>query len=64
MQAFRDEFIFTLAGLFRQLKIKNPELEAFLLGTFFDGLVLNFIVTEDAFPLKKIKKALLKKYIK
>ena len=64
MQAFRDEFIFTLAGLFRQLKIKNPELEAFLLGTFFDGLVLNFIATEDAFPLKKIKKALLSKYIK
>lgn len=64
VQAFRDEFIYTLSGLFRKLKIKNPELEAFLLGTFFDGLVLNFMVAEDVFPIKKIKKALLNKYIK
>lgn len=63
MQQFRDEFIKTMASLFRKLKIKNPELEAFLLGTFFDGLVLNFIATEDAFPVKKIKKAILRKYI-
>jgi len=61
---FRDEFIRTLASLFRKLKVKEPELEAFLLGTFFDGLVLNFISAEDAFPVKKIKKALLSKYVK
>ena len=64
MKQFRDEFIRTLAVLFRKMKIKNPELEAFLLGTFFDGLVLNFISSEDAFPVKKIKKAILSKYIK
>jgi AcrR family transcriptional regulator len=63
MQQFRDEFIETIASLFRKLKIKNPELEAFLLGTFFDGLVLNFMVAEDLFPVKKIKEALLSKYI-
>jgi len=64
MQQFRDEFVKTLASLFRKLKVKNPELEAFLLGTFFDGLVLNFMVAEDLFPVKKIKEALLNKYIK
>ena len=64
MGQFRDEFIKTMAALFRKLKIKNPELEAFLLGTFFDGLVLNFIVSEDVFPIKKIKSALINKYIK
>ena len=63
MKQFRDEFIETLAALFRKLKVKNPELEAFLLGTFFDGLVLNFIAAEDAFPVQKIKKAILNKYI-
>jgi len=62
MQQFRDEFIKTVASLFRKLKVKNPELEAFLLGTFFDGLVLNFIVAEDLFPVKKIKEALISKY--
>ena len=64
MKQFRDEFIRTLAALFRKLKIKNPELEAFLLGTFFDGLVLNFMSAEDIFPVEKIKRALLYKYIK
>jgi len=64
MQKFRDEFIKTVASLFRKLKVKNPELEAFLLGTFFDGLVLNFMVAEDLFPIKKIKKALIRKYIR
>ena len=63
MQRFRDEFIKTVSSLFRKLKVKNPELEAFLLGTFFDGLVLNFMVAEDLFPVKKIKEALLSKYI-
>jgi len=64
MQQFRDEFVRELASLFRKLKVKNPELEAFLLGTFFDGLVLNFLVAEDLFPVSKIKEALLSKYIK
>ena len=64
MQRFRDEFIKTVASLFRKLKVKNPELEAFLLGTFFDGLVLNFMVAEDLFPVKKIKDALISKYIR
>jgi AcrR family transcriptional regulator len=63
MQQFRDEFVKALASLFRKLKVKNPELEAFLLGTFFDGLVLNFMTAEDIFPVEKIKEALLSKYI-
>ncbi|MGB5894641.1 MAG: hypothetical protein WBG58_10715, partial [Ignavibacteriaceae bacterium] len=61
---FRDEFVKALASLFKKLKVKNPELEAFLLGTFFDGLVLNFMVAEDLFPIKKIKEALISKYIR
>jgi AcrR family transcriptional regulator len=64
MKQFRDEFVKAISSLFRKLKVKNPELEAFLLGTFFDGLVLNFMVAEDLFPIKKIKEALLSKYIR
>jgi AcrR family transcriptional regulator len=63
MKRFRDEFIRTLSVLFRKMKIKNPEVEAFLLGTFFDGLVLNFMAAEDVFPVQKIKKAIINKYI-
>lgn len=64
MTEFRDEFVSYLSNIFRRLGSREPELDAFLLGTFFDGLVLNFIAAEDAFPVEKIKKALLSKYIK
>jgi len=64
MTEFRDEFVSYLSNIFRRLGSKEPELDAFLLGTFFDGLVLNFIAAEDTFPIEKIKKALLNKYIK
>jgi AcrR family transcriptional regulator len=64
MILFRNEFIKTTTTLFRKLKVEDPGLEAFLLGTFFDGLVLNFMVAEDVFPVDKIKKALLSKYIR
>lgn len=64
MTEFRDEFINNLSNIFKRLGSREPELDAFLLGTFFDGLVLNFIAAEDAFPSEKIKKALLAKYIK
>lgn len=64
MTEFRDEFVSYLSNIFKRLGSKEPELDAFLLGTFFDGLVLNFIAAEDAFPIEKIKKALLNKYIK
>ena len=64
MTEFRDEFVSNLSNIFKRLGSREPELDAFLLGTFFDGLVLNFIAAEDAFPIEKIKKALLNKYIK
>ncbi len=64
MTEFRDEFVINLSHIMKRLGSREPELDAFLLGTFFDGLVLNFIAAEDAFPIEKIKKALLNKYIK
>jgi len=63
MKTFREEFINQFAKLFRKLGAKNPKLEAFLLGTYFDGLVLNFIAAESDFSVEEIKTALLSKYI-
>jgi hypothetical protein len=63
MTAFRDDFTGTLSALFKELGSSNPKLEAFILGTFFDGLVLNFIAAEDDFPIEKIKHSLLKKFV-
>lgn len=63
LKAFRDDFTKTLSALFKDLGSINPRLEAFILGTFFDGLVLNFIAAEDEFPIEKIKQTLVKKFI-
>jgi len=64
LKFFRDEYVNQFSKLFRKLGAKNPKLEAFLLGTYFDGLVLNFIAAEADFPVEQIKNALLSKYIK
>ena len=63
MKVFREEFVNQFSELFRQLGAKNPKIEAFLLGTFFDGLVLNFIAAEADFSVNEIKETLLSKYI-
>ena len=63
MTAFRDDFTGMLSALFKELGSSNPKLDAFILGTFFDGLVLNFIATEDDFPIEKIKHSLLTKFV-
>ena len=64
LKVFRDEYVNQFSKLFRKLGAKDPKLEAFLLGTYFDGLVLNFIAAEADFPVEEIKEALLSKYIK
>ncbi len=61
---FREYFITAMAEIFKGLGSKNPELDAFLLGTHFDGLALNFIATPDDFPMKEIKQALYTQYCK
>lgn len=63
MKVFREEFVNQFSELFRSLGSKKPKVEAFLLGTFFDGLVLNFIAAEADFPVNDIKEVLLSKYI-
>lgn len=64
LKVFRDEYVNQFSKLFLKLGAKYPKLEAFLLGTYFDGLVLNFIAAEADFPVEEIKEALLSKYIK
>ena len=64
LKVFRDEYVNQFSKLFRKLGAKDPKLEAFLLGPYFDGLVLNFIAAEADFPVEEIKEALLSKYIK
>ena len=61
---FREQFVSNMAEIFKRLGSDNPEQEAFLLGTHFDGLAINFVAAPEEFPIEEIKTALYNKYSK
>ena len=52
----------TLTQHFRKMKYANPATEAKIFFATIDGLVNHFLMNEEEFPLKKIKKHLIQKY--
>ena len=52
----------TLTQNFKKMKYPNPAVEAKIFFATIDGLVNHYLMNEDAFPLKKIKKHLIQKY--
>jgi AcrR family transcriptional regulator len=61
---YRDEAVGLMAELFKQMGSKNPELDAFTLGTQLDGIGLNYVAAPDKFPIDKMKNYLIEKYCK
>ena len=47
---------------FKELGIKNPEVEARFFGALMDGLTLNYIMDPDGFPVEAIKKRIVDMY--
>lgn len=52
----------TLTQHFRKMKYANPASEAKIFFATIDGLVNHYLMNEEEFPLKKIKKHLIQKY--
>lgn len=48
----------------RKLGIKNPIAEALILDGAIDGIILHYLFFKDKYPLKSVKKQLLKRYSK
>lgn len=48
--------------IFKKMKIKNPETEALILDGMIDGIILHYLFFKEEYPLKKVRKQLLKKY--
>lgn len=50
-------------SLYPGLSAKEIELETIILGIFIDGLIYNYVIAPDAFPLHEIKDKLIKRLL-
>ena len=50
--------------ILKQVGLKNPAIEARILGALFDGIGLDYFIDKENFPLQKIKKFVLQRYSK
>jgi len=53
-----------MADYFRIRSWKDPEMEAWYLHTLMDGICMNYIFDPENFPIDKMKKLLIGKYVK
>ncbi len=63
MMKYYERMLSRYARIFRSLGIKNAMLEARLLGAIFDGIAMNYFFDRKHYPLKRLKKILLRRYL-
>lgn len=59
---FRNEAINQLTQIFQVMGKKNPQMEAYTLGTVLDGIGFNMISAPESFPIDEIEEYLIKTY--
>ncbi|MBN2172831.1 MAG: TetR/AcrR family transcriptional regulator [Bacteroidales bacterium] len=48
---------------YRKKGIKNPRLEAILVGALLDGIGFNFVYNPDLYPLEEVKKQVIERFV-
>lgn len=61
MEAEKERMMQRYQKVFKDLGYEDPELEAYSLGAYLDGIGLGYMVVKD-YPLDKLEQQLLKKY--
>lgn len=64
IEKMRDEWMGLLSHLFAELKYKDPEGEAYLLGATLDGLSIGYIAMGEDYPVEKVKRLIEKRYLR
>jgi AcrR family transcriptional regulator len=59
---FRNEAINQLTQIFKVMGKRNPQMEAYTLGTVLDGIGFNMISAPESFPIDEIEEYLIKTY--
>ena len=60
----RDDYLEYVVGLFEELGSKNPMMDAFILGTMFDGIGLNYVAIPEGYPIDEIKTYMIEMFTK
>ena len=61
---FNSRLLKKMEKILKQVGLKNPNIEAKILGALFDGIGLDYFIDKSNFPLQKIKKLILQRYSK
>ncbi len=63
-EKMRDDYINFVIKLFEEIGSKNPEMEAMMLGTMFDGIGLNYVTAPDGYPIDEMSDYLIEVFVK
>lgn len=57
-----NEYMKLIGSLLTELRYKNPEQEAYVIGALFDGIGFGYLVVGENYPIDEIEKYLIEKY--
>ena len=63
-EKMRDDYMNFIIKLFEEIGSKNPEMEAMMLGTLFDGIGLNYVTAPDGYPIDEMSDYLIEVFVK
>ncbi len=63
-EKMRDDYMNFVIKLFEEIGSKNPEMEAMMLGTLFDGIGLNYVTAPDGYPIDEMSDYLIEVFVK
>jgi AcrR family transcriptional regulator len=61
---FNTRILNKFEKILKQVGLKNPAIEARILGALFDGIGLDYFIDKKNFPVRKIKKVIFQRYSK
>ncbi|OGU53959.1 MAG: hypothetical protein A2V66_08535 [Ignavibacteria bacterium RBG_13_36_8] len=59
---FNEKMVMKIAEIFTTIGIKDPELEARMFETQYDGIVMHYYFDKENYPFEEMKRMFMKKY--
>ena len=63
-EKMRVDYMEYIVKLFKEIGSKNPEMDAMMLGTLFDGIGLNYVNAPGGYPIDEMKDYLIEVFVK
>jgi len=63
-EKMRDDYMNYVVKLFEEIGSENPDMEAMMLGTMFDGIGINYVTAPNGFPIDEIRDYLVEVFVK